>query len=395
MIVPDTRPPPTFFSLLNQPFLYKLNVAIVCLWLLVVPYLYYHHFTTHYDYYYDLMHPPAEATDSLTHIEPAFYTYKDYSPLLANLLPKLASIPVIQPQQDLETENNNNDQPNLSTEGDKMGRKKGYMPVIGPCDKGPGPIIGYTHHKAGSTWLLKIFREVCYEAGMVLIMDNDEDYTPAKGTGAYAHWTNKQIAHRQCVWRRKSMRPPVEGVKGFHVVRDPRDMVVSGYYSHKYTHPPGEWLDAHRKKLQMMNEEEGIEEEIRFASNESYLTYLSEWPYGENKEVIEAKFEDLTNETRQLEEFIVLFYRLGMPTCVLEKIPYILDKYSFERMRQESAAYLAHRQVHQNDPSMTHYRKGSKGDWRNHLTPTHKAMLQKCCGSALVRYGYAKSTNDW
>jgi hypothetical protein len=53
-------------------------------------------------------------------------------------------------------------------------------------------------------------------------------------------------------------------LRGFHVIRDPRDMAVSAYFSHLYSHPTADWpeLIKHRKILQSLSKREGLLLEI-------------------------------------------------------------------------------------------------------------------------------------
>jgi len=243
------------------------------------------------------------------------------------------------------------------------------------CDRQPGPIVGYAHHKAGSTWLLKVFRDICHAAGMSLILDHDENYTLPRGTPTDPNFANRYIAHRHCIWRRKSKHPPLD-VKGFHVVRDPRDMVVSGYYSHKSSHPPGAWLDNHRQKLQSLQLEEGITEEIRYARNNSYLEFMNKWPYKSNPLVLELKFEMLTNLDTQLQAFVDAFSSLGIPACAVAQIPTILKRWSLERLRRDAGGNAGH------------YRQGRSGNWKEHFNENHKMLMKDCCSDLLVRLGY-------
>lgn len=52
---------------------------------------------------------------------------------------------------------------------------------------------------------------------------------------------------------------PLRDYRGFHVIRDPRDVGVSGYFSHLHSHPIGDWyeLAEHRRELQSLPRHEG------------------------------------------------------------------------------------------------------------------------------------------
>ncbi len=68
--------------------------------------------------------------------------------------------------------------------------------------------------------------------------------------------------------------------RGFHVIRGPRDVVVSGYFSHLYSHALSDgWLalTMHREQLKKVNIDEGLLLEIDFAIRN--FTRMNEWNY--------------------------------------------------------------------------------------------------------------------
>lgn len=68
--------------------------------------------------------------------------------------------------------------------------------------------------------------------------------------------------------------------RGVHVIRDPRDIVVSGYFSHLYSHPADDkhtpWLWEHRQRLRSLsNLEDGLMAEIKYCA--TYFERLRAW----------------------------------------------------------------------------------------------------------------------
>lgn len=55
-------------------------------------------------------------------------------------------------------------------------------------------------------------------------------------------------------------RPILQNVKGFHVVRDHRDMVVSAYFSHRYSHSNNLWSELvhYRGRLERLSKDDGL-----------------------------------------------------------------------------------------------------------------------------------------
>ncbi|MDH3267127.1 MAG: hypothetical protein OEM25_09190, partial [Gammaproteobacteria bacterium] len=67
--------------------------------------------------------------------------------------------------------------------------------------------------------------------------------------------------------------------RAFHVIRDPRDIVVSAYFSHMRSHSTEEWpeLVQYRNKLNSVSKDEGLALEIENRARE--FRHLSTWDY--------------------------------------------------------------------------------------------------------------------
>ena len=79
---------------------------------------------------------------------------------------------------------------------------------------------------------------------------------------------------------------------GFHVIRDPRDMVVSAYFSHLHSHPTDNWpeLIAYRAELQKLSKDDGLLWEMERIKR--VFEQLYEWDYAQEN-VLELKMEDV------------------------------------------------------------------------------------------------------
>jgi hypothetical protein len=197
--------------------------------------------------------------------------------------------------------------------------------------------------------------------------------------------------------------------KGFHVIRDPRDILVSGYFSHKYSHPISEdynpWKIKHRERLLSVEMEAGLFAELDFCS--VYFERLATWDY-HNKDILETRFETLVHDPYQ--EFYKILDFLGMKfnrneavvfvTIIIRKLfrkiydfsgkqytcsPWVLKtvlaRHSFEKKaKREKGIENQH----------SHYRKGIIGDWKNYFTPGLKKEFKKRYGQLLVKLSYEK-----
>ncbi|HRN36219.1 MAG TPA: hypothetical protein PLL18_04835, partial [Flavobacteriales bacterium] len=84
--------------------------------------------------------------------------------------------------------------------------------------------------------------------------------------------------------------------QGFHVSRDPRDIVVSGYFSHLKVHAlvndPSMGVTAeHRRMLQELPKTDGLDLEIASIARIP-LRHLHEWNYADPR-ILESRFEVL------------------------------------------------------------------------------------------------------
>jgi hypothetical protein len=206
-----------------------------------------------------------------------------------------------------------------------------------------------------------------------------------------------------------------------HLIRDPRDMVVSGYFSHRNSHATRigdvEWpeLIAHRARLLELDQDAGLAEEIEFSGY--FLDPLSSWNH-DNANVLEVKMEQLIAQPAEhwlamLRHFEMLgpatpgkmaavrwnvaprrgepkaaawlrkyLPRLPIDTVPPAYVPYALQRFTFGRMAG------ADRKPGEVDES-SHYRKGIAGDWANHLTDRHLELFYKRYPGLVERFGYA------
>jgi len=96
----------------------------------------------------------------------------------------------------------------------------------------------FGHHKCGTTWIESIISQVCRYIGMNHIdfhsprqyADDLPGYIEKNSIQFLSYTSSSMKIIRQ-------FKPD----KGFHVIRDPIDIVVSAYYSHLYSHPTDEW----------------------------------------------------------------------------------------------------------------------------------------------------------
>jgi hypothetical protein len=148
--------------------------------------------------------------------------------------------------------------------------------------------------------------------------------------------------------------------RGFHVVRDPRDIAISQYYSHRDSHPPGPWLTEERTALRRLPEREGIAAVMNGRLLTAVLEEMAAWDYG-RPDMLETSFERLTTSPRAEWERIFAFLGLDRLDDALTAV---LAGNRFERLRELQPG---------------HYRDGRTEQWR--------ALPEELLGPFMERWG--------
>ena len=100
----------------------------------------------------------------------------------------------------------------------------------------------------------------------------------------------------------------LENFRGFHIGRDPRDICVSAYFSHLYSHPTTIWpeLEHHRNESQKLSQHDGLLLEMEFRKKEFEEMY--NWNYA-LPNVIELRMENVIE--KPYDKFIDIFRFIG------------------------------------------------------------------------------------
>lgn len=209
--------------------------------------------------------------------------------------------------------------------------------------------------------------------------------------------------------------------RGFHVIRDPRDIVVSSYFSHLLSHPTEVWkeLTAHREHLKKLSQEEGIRYEIEVCRKEQFID-LQTWDYNQDN-VLELKFEDFivdlemnwskildflgiefsNGDSKIKSESIAVFNRLfgrldhHMPNFSFDNflIKQRLHPSTFKEILVERDFVSRAGRGQGTEDINHHYRKGVSGDWKNYFTEPLKDSFKKNWGDLLIQLNYEKDLN--
>ncbi|MEP7357845.1 MAG: sulfotransferase domain-containing protein [Anaerolineales bacterium] len=270
------------------------------------------------------------------------------------------------------------------------------------------------HHKCATTWIHAILQDAANHLGLKFeIVSNASAFNhdlPAYLAGNQIDilsYSNAKIEYVR----------PLTHFRAFHVIRDPRDILVSAYHSHLHSHATASWpqLASHRERLASVSKDEGLRIEMGFSAWE--LEDLAAWDYA-LPNVIEMKMEDLIVNPydRLLEAFEFLglvenqslsasrewlaasskLLRVGtrgaLPPVSKQtrlSVPGFLNIVYNNRF----AAKAGGRQPGTEDV-YSHYRKGVAGDWVNHFSPENRALFKTNFGGLLQKLGYEPS-NNW
>lgn len=244
-------------------------------------------------------------------------------------------------------------------------------------------------HKTGSQWIRKIFADpIVYRI---------------TGLSTYAYAPRLPSDHRNRRYSEirfdrpfpagKIVSPlyvPHEGFaditkpepwRAFFVTRDPRDIVVSWYFSSKSSHPTNSsrGMQQAREHLAMLDEERGLSESIERLARYGLFDALGSWVDAAEPEMMVVRYEDLIGEDRD-RWWKRLFGHCDVQISDADREA-LLARYSFQ--------VLSGRRPGQEDTG-SKLRKGVAGDWRNHFTPGVEAAFAATTGDLVRRLGYVE-----
>ena len=218
------------------------------------------------------------------------------------------------------------------------------------------------------------------------------------------------IDHPRPEWIRNLQRIPY---RGFHIIRDPRDIIVSGYFSHLYSHPLQ--TDEYKQWRIALAAAPSIEEGLLLELNnaEDNLSRVASWRY-DNPNVYETRFESFIADPHRI--FVEAFQfmglkvpQFGLPTLASRFLEHrilnrgkkpmsrrlCLPQFALARiLKRHSFVRNTNGRKPGQENVQHHYRKGIAGDWRNYFTPRVTEAFKERYGDLLIQLGY-ESSHDW
>jgi hypothetical protein len=173
-------------------------------------------------------------------------------------------------------------------------------------------------------------------------------------------------------------------------IRDPRDLLVSGYFYHRRAAEPWcatrdptdlDWKvvngtvpgglapgESFADYLQRVDRETGLLAEIEFRSR--HFDSMREWP-DDDPRIRIWRYEDILGNERQVMHEVASHYRVAWP---------FRAQMTRKASQFDAKHTLAQKHVHIRNPT--------PGQWREVLTPKVEAVVRERWGDVLVRYGY-------
>ncbi len=247
--------------------------------------------------------------------------------------------------------------------------------VESPFASGAGAarIVHVGYHRGGTTWFSNVLHAVAMHFG--LPFQNCAQEHLRRSTRVYL--CNDGIIDLE----------PLDGLVGSHMIRDPRDLVVSGYFFHLWTDEP--W--AHRPRpeyggrsyqqyLKSLDRDSGLAVEIE-RTGPSIRRMLA-WNYADPR-FLELRYEQVMADEQAA--FHRIFRHYGFTESAVAAAVAIAGRHNFTSVSGRKVGQKSER---------SHLRSGQAGQWHEVLTAAHKARFKELYGDAVVTLGYERH-NDW
>ncbi len=234
--------------------------------------------------------------------------------------------------------------------------------------RAPGHLIAhFSHHKAGTVWFQRVLKKLAQQLGW-----------------KFQSCLQSELDADTQIFMQENSRVELAQLPGFrasHLIRDPRDLVVSGYFYHLWCQEA--WClekrarydgRSYQETLNSVSREKGITLEIERCR--STFERMAQWDYT-NPALIELRFEDLLAD--QYAAFERVFRHYGLTAFQVDIGLTAVEQCDFERMTGRKKGEEAEH---------SHLRKGVAGDWRNHFSASHIDLFESSYPGLLARLGY-------
>ena len=240
-------------------------------------------------------------------------------------------------------------------------------------------IVVCTHHKTGTVWMADVFRAIKRRYKLKLHSGKQSEL-PADADIFLQDHSRVDL---------NALRARGRPVRGLHVIRDPRDVVISGCFYHLKT--TEKWANTPKDEFGGRNYRETISalptdhDKLVFEMKHTGMKSISDmlkWNY-QDPDIFEARYEDLIGDA-EFRHFRPMMQFLGFDGADLEAVLQIVHDHSLFGGASPTTPGK--------DP--VHVRSGESRQWQRIFTPELKAAFKDIHPDALQRLGY-ETTSDW
>ena len=252
----------------------------------------------------------------------------------------------------------------------------------------------YTHHKIGTALTSKVFRDIATYYGLTFV--DAPGYNSNVKNADVVHYWHSQI----------SDEIQNSNHKGIHIVRDPRDVIVSGYLYHQrckeewctnqdfnidgdISYPQVDYSQehlSHDEKVEYLNSlnKKSYQENLKSMSQDDGLIFemdgfagrtiadLLNW--NSNPNILDVKFEDLLADYD--EKWRTIFIHLGFEGKHLERVSNFAKRHDLSRMSTDQIA------------KDKHISTGKLTKWKEYFNENIDAEYRKRFGDAHTKLDY-------
>jgi hypothetical protein len=249
----------------------------------------------------------------------------------------------------------------------KLSRSRPREGFIPPKDL----IVVGCHHKTGTKWMGTLFRTIAKGANLKFFNGVQRSL---KGEDIFFQ-VDSQINFSK-----------LPAYRGIHIIRDPRDVIVSGMFYHEKTKEEG-WLMVKDANFGGLSYQESLASLGSFRDKCIFemdnrggktIKQLASWNYA-NPNVFEIKYEDLIQD-RSLELFSKMFRSLGFGGLSLA---FCLECAWYKSIFSGQVR-----------SSGVHVRSGAPKQWEKYFTKQLARDFLDRFGNVLVRLGY-EADDTW
>lgn len=231
------------------------------------------------------------------------------------------------------------------------------------------PIVHSSHHKAGTVWFGDVLRHMSVVTA-----------APFERMARVARMAPLGVGFH--LDPDSSNRPqPTDTFRGSHMVRDPRDIVVSGYRYHLWSSE--KWLrlpdpklggKSYQERLNELPLEEGLAMEI--TRTRRLFHHMREWDYDDDR-ILELRYEDVFGDDEKLWNDLMTHW--GMQGQNLERGVEIGVFHSFKNVKSRAAARGIEKK---------HLATGTPLQWKEKFTPALTELIEAEAGDLITKLGY-------